>query len=302
MRGLRVLPSGRPGRGRLYVNLPDGQAVAWYDRETNRISVLRDEHREAVLAALRPYLHQGYTLGPPPVPTPADLRRLALPPDEDLAPNRPGEALLGELAYGSAGARARHRLRPEVLAQQRMGEELDALESPDWRVLHAVALPGAGVIDHLVIGPSGILCVRTVPGRRQRAAVGDLLLTVGRAEPRQDPRWIRQAADRASRALTAPVAPALALVEASRIEVAPTVRDIRVLQLYHGPPVPLRGPGDPQTPGCRGPVRPGPRPPHLGGCGPPDPYRAGPAGSGGAPRGRRHRMGRRRVSRARTPA
>ncbi|MFE3790245.1 nuclease-related domain-containing protein [Streptomyces goshikiensis] len=230
MRGLRVLPSGRPGRGRLYVNLPDGQAVAWYDRETNRISVLRDEHREAVLAALRPYLHQGYTLGPPPVPTPADLRRLALPPDEDLAPNRPGEALLGELAYGSAGARARHRLRPEVLAQQRMGEELDALESPDWRVLHAVALPGAGVIDHLVIGPSGVLCVRTVPGRRQRAAVGDLLLTVGRAEPRQDPRWIRQAAARASRALTAPVTPALALVEASRIEVAPTVRDIRVLQ------------------------------------------------------------------------
>lgn len=68
MRGLRVLPSGRPGRGRLYVNLPDGQAVAWYDRETNRISVLRDEHREAVLAALRPYLHRGYTLGPPPSP------------------------------------------------------------------------------------------------------------------------------------------------------------------------------------------------------------------------------------------
>ncbi|MCJ1680762.1 NERD domain-containing protein [Streptomyces sp. APSN-46.1] len=230
MRGLRVLPSGRPGRGRLYVNLPDGQAVAWYDRETNRISVIAERHREAILVVLRPYLHRGYTVGPPAVPTAADLRRLALPPDEDLAPNRPGEALLGELAHGSAGARVRHRLRQELLAQQRMGEELDALESADCRVLHAVPLAGAGLIDHLVIGPTGILCVRTVPGRRQRAAVGDLLLTVGRAEPRQDPRWIRRAATRASRALAAPVTPALAVVDASRVEVAPTVRDIRVLQ------------------------------------------------------------------------
>ncbi|MBT2453857.1 nuclease-related domain-containing protein [Streptomyces sp. ISL-86] len=236
MRGLKVLPTGRPGRGRLYVNLPDGHAVAWYDREANRVSVLVDEHREAVLAVLRPYLDRGHTVGPPPVPTAADLRRLALPPDEDLAPNRPGEALLGELTHGSAGARARHRLRQELLAQQRMGGELDALESADWRVLHALPLPGAGVLDHLLIGPPGVFCIRTVPGRRQRAKVGDLLLTVGRAEPRPDPRWIRHAAARASRALTAPVTPVLAVVDASRVEVAPTVRDIRVLQPHTAVP------------------------------------------------------------------
>ncbi|MEV6729092.1 nuclease-related domain-containing protein [Streptomyces sp. NPDC051364] len=230
MRGLKVLPSGRPGRGRLYVNLPDGQAVAWYDRQTNRISVLADQHREAVLAALRPYLAGPYTVGPPPVPTPADLRRLGLPPDEDLAPNRPGEALLGELEHGSAGSRARHRLRQDLAAQQRMGDLLDSLEPDDWRVLHSVPLPGLGRIDHLLIGPAGIFCIRTLPGRKQRAAVGDLLLTVGRAEPRPDPRWIRRAAAAATRALAAPVLPALALVDASRIEVAPTVRDIRILE------------------------------------------------------------------------
>ncbi|WP_063607372.1 nuclease-related domain-containing protein [Streptomyces katrae] len=230
MRGLKVLPSGRPGRGRLYVNLPDGRAVAWYDRQANRISVLADQHREAVLAALRPYLAGPYTVGPPPVPTPADLRRLALLPDEDLAPNRPGEALLGELEHGSAGSRARHRLRQDLTAQQRMGDLLDALEPDDWRVLHSVPLPGLGRIDHLLIGPAGIFCIRTLPGRRQRAAVGDLLLTVGRAEPRPDPRWIRRAAAAATRALAAPVLPALALVDASRIEVAPTVRDIRILE------------------------------------------------------------------------
>ncbi|THA37992.1 nuclease-related domain-containing protein [Streptomyces sp. A1547] len=230
MRGLKVLPSGRPGRGRLYVSLPDGQAVAWYDRQTNRISVLADQHREAVLAALRPYLAGPYTVGPPPVPTPADLRRLALLPDEDLAPNRPGEALLGELEHGSAGSRARHRLRQDLTAQQRMGDLLDSLEPDDWRVLHSVPLPGLGRIDHLLIGPAGIFCIRTLPGRRQRAAVGDLLLTVGRAEPRPDPRWIRRGAAAATRALAAPVLPALALVDASRIEVAPTVRDIRILE------------------------------------------------------------------------
>ncbi|APU42182.1 MULTISPECIES: nuclease-related domain-containing protein [unclassified Streptomyces] len=231
MRGLKVLPSGRPGHGRLYVNLPDGQAVAWYDRRANRISVLADDHREAVLAVLRPYLSGTVSIGPPPVPTAADLRRLALPPDADLAPNRPGETLLAELEHGAAaGTRARHRLRQDLTAQQRMGEAFDALEPDGWRTLHRVPLPGFGHIDHLVIGPAGIFCVRTVPGRRQRAMVGDLLLTVGRAEPRPDPRWIRGAAARATALLAAHVTPALALVDASRLETAPTVRDIRILQ------------------------------------------------------------------------
>ncbi|MFJ8014127.1 nuclease-related domain-containing protein [Streptomyces sp. NPDC096339] len=231
MSALKVLPSaGRAGRGRLYVNRPDGQAVAWYDRQANRISVLADDHREAILAALRPYLSGTVSIGPPPVPTAADLRRLALPPDADLAPNRPGETLLGELEHGPAGTRARHRLRQDLAAQQRMGDVLDALEPDGWHTLHCVPLPGLGRIDHLLIGPAGIFCVRAAPGRRQRAAVGDLLLTVGRAAPTPDPRRLRRAAARASRVLEAEVTPALAVVDASRLEVAPTVRDIRVLQ------------------------------------------------------------------------
>ncbi|MCY0956726.1 nuclease-related domain-containing protein [Streptomyces sp. H27-H5] len=230
MPGLKVLPSGRPGRGRLYVNLPDGEAVAWYDRRTNRVSLLSDTRREAVLTALRPYLTGDWTVGPPPVPTAADLLRLALPPDEDLAPNRPGEPLVGELTYGSPGARARHRIRRELQALERMGAELDALESEDCRVLHAVPLPDGGVIDHLLIGLPGVFCVRTVPGRRQRVRIGDLLLTVGRAEPGPEPRSARLAAAYAIRVLTTPVVPALALVEASRVEVAPTLRDVRILQ------------------------------------------------------------------------
>ncbi|MEU9143255.1 nuclease-related domain-containing protein [Streptomyces sp. NPDC048349] len=230
MKGLRVMPGGRAARGRLYVHRPDGHAVAWYDRQANRISVLEDAHREAVIEVLRPYLRGTVAIGPPPVPTAADLRGLALPPDADLAPNRPGETLLGELEHGPAGTRARHRLRQDLLAQQRMGDALDALGADGWRILHCVPLPGLGGIDHLLIGPPGVFCVRTVPGRRQRAVAGDLLLTVGRSQPRPDPRWIRRAAARATRALATQATAALAVVDASRVEVAPTLRDVRVLQ------------------------------------------------------------------------
>ncbi|MFJ6719921.1 nuclease-related domain-containing protein [Streptomyces sp. NPDC091259] len=230
MRGLKVLPSGRPGMGRLFVNLPDGRAVAWYDRRTNRISLLDETHREAVLAALRPYLSGEPAVGPPPVPTPAERLRLALPPDRDLAPNRPGEPLLGELAYGSPGTRTRHRLRREIEAREAVGAELEALEAMDWRVLHAVPLPGGGVIDHLLIGPAGVFCVATVAGRRQRVRAGDLLVTVGRADPRPDVRHIRRAAAHAARALRAPATPVVAVVDAATVEVAPTLRDVRVLQ------------------------------------------------------------------------
>ncbi|MEW1635679.1 NERD domain-containing protein [Streptomyces sp. NPDC093801] len=231
MHGLKVLPSGRPGRGRLYVSLPDGRTVAWYDRLAKRISILSDDRCDAVLAALRPYLSGDWTIGPPPVPTPAELRRLYLPPDRDLAPNRPGETLLGELAHGApGGSRTRHRMRRRLLALQRTGAELDLLEATDWRAVHDVPLPGLGLLDHLLIGPPGVFALRTVPGRRQRAQVGDLLLTVGRADPGPDPRWIRRAAARAARALASTVTPALTLTDASRVDVAPTLRDVLVLQ------------------------------------------------------------------------
>ncbi|MEU3314813.1 nuclease-related domain-containing protein [Streptomyces sp. NPDC006662] len=174
-----------------------------------------------------------WTIGPPPVPTPAELRRLHLPPDLDLAPNRPGETLLGELAYGNGGtpggSRTRHRIRRHLLALQRTGAELDLLEAGDWRAVHDIPLPGLGPLDHLLIGPPGVFALRTVPARRQRAQAGDLLLTVGRT-PTPDPRWIRRAAARASRVLASPVTPALVLVDASRVEVAPTLRDVLVLQ------------------------------------------------------------------------
>ncbi|MFJ5551514.1 nuclease-related domain-containing protein [Streptomyces sp. NPDC093225] len=235
MSGLRVVPGRLHGGHRLWVSLPDGRTVGWYDREAGRVNLVDAAQRDAVLAALGPYLVGAYTVGPPPVPTPAELARLALHPDDDLAPNRPGEPLLGELAYGAPGRRSRG-LRHDLLAQQRFGAELDALEGLGWRVLHAVPLPGTGApagpaqIDHLLIGPGGVFAVRTAAGRRQRVSVGDLLLSVGRSEPRPEPRWVRRAAEQAAHALTVAVTPVLAVVDAARVTVAPTLRDVRVLR------------------------------------------------------------------------
>jgi hypothetical protein len=165
------------------------------------------------------------------VPTPAELARLTLPPDDDLAPNRPGEALLIALDRDPGPQR---RLRPDprrraLEAEQAAGEALDRLEGAGWHTLHSIALPGADRIHHLVIGPAGLYCVRALYARKQRVRVADPMVTVGRREPRPLLRAVRAMADRASYALTAEVHPVLAPVGPSGIEVVGPLRETRVL-------------------------------------------------------------------------
>ncbi|MFF4189178.1 nuclease-related domain-containing protein [Streptomyces sp. NPDC001691] len=231
MAGLRVTPVHRHGQARLYVSLPDGRSVAWYDRDTGRVSLLLDDHRDEVLAALRPYAVGELVVGPPPVPTSADLVRLSLHPDDDLAPNRPGEALIAELERGEPQRRFRtDPRRGELAAQQLAGAALDRLEAVGWRVLHSVPLPGRARIDHLAVGPAGVLTVRSLSARRHRVRVADPLVTVGRAAPLPHLRAARHEAERASLALAAAVRPVLVLVGAERVELGPPgVRDVRVL-------------------------------------------------------------------------
>ncbi|MBO0513840.1 nuclease-related domain-containing protein, partial [Streptomyces beijiangensis] len=220
MTGLRVTPTWRHGQERLYVGMPDGRNIAWYDRDTGRISLLFDEQREAVLKALRPFLTGEFTVGPPPVPSPADFALLTLHPDDDLAPNRPGEALHAVLDGAAPPSRFRADPRRNTLvAQQALGERLDGLEGAGWRVLHSVPLPGGGHIDHLLIGPAGLMTVRTLYVRKLRVRIADPLVTAGRAEPQPQLRWARREAERASFALAAAVRPVLGLVGAARVEV-----------------------------------------------------------------------------------
>ncbi len=189
MSGLRVVPAWRQGHERLYVCLTDGRNVAWYDRESSRVNLLSEDLRGDVLEALGPFLTGPVTVGPPPVPTPAELARLSLHPDDDLAPNRPGEALQIALDRDPGPP---HRFRPDprrraLTAEQAVGDALEALEGAGWHTLHSLPLPGGDRIHHLVIGPGGLFAVHTLYARKQRVLVADPMVSLGRRDPRPLP-------------------------------------------------------------------------------------------------------------------
>lgn len=244
MSGLRVVPTWRHGRERLYVCLPDGGNVAWYDREAARVNLLSTDREDEVLEALGPFLTGPVAVGPPPVPTPAELARLALHPDDDLAPNRPGEALLVALERDPGPA---HRLRrPDprrraLAAEQVTGAALDRLDGAGWHTLHSVPLPGGDRVHHLVIGPGGLFALHVLPARGQRVRVADPLVALGRREPLPLLRRVRADADRASYALTAEVRPALVLVGPARVAVTAPPRFVRVLTDEELPDLARRG-------------------------------------------------------------
>ncbi|KOV63290.1 nuclease-related domain-containing protein [Streptomyces sp. MMG1121] len=232
MSALRVVPAVRHGRERLYVRRPDGGNVAWYDRETGRVNLLGEDSRDDVLEALKPFLTGPVTVGPPPVPTPAELARLTLHPDDDLAPNRPGEALLVALDRDPGPARW---LRPDprrraLAAEQAVGQALDALEGAGWHTLHSVPLPGGDRIHHLLLGPGGLFAVHALYARKSRILVADPMVTVGRREAEPLLRRLRAEADRASYALTAEVRPVLALAGPAEVTVTAAPRAVRIVQ------------------------------------------------------------------------
>ncbi|MBL3666644.1 NERD domain-containing protein [Streptomyces sp. M2CJ-2] len=231
MNGLRVIPAWRHGQERLYVCLPDGRNLAWYDRESARVNVLGEDHEADVLEALGPFLTGPVSVGPPPVPTPAELARLSLHPDDDLAPNRPGEALLISLDRDPGPA---HRFRADprrqaLTAERAVGEALDRMDGLGVRTLHSVPLPGGDRVHHLLIGPGGLYAVHALYAHKQRVTVADPRVALGRREPRPLLRRLRADADRVSYALTAEVRPVLVLVGASHVTVATPPREVRVL-------------------------------------------------------------------------
>lgn len=231
MSGLRVVPTRRHGGERYHVLAPDGRNIAWYDRATGRVHLLREDQREPVLAALAPFLTGPVTVGPPPVPQAGELAGLALHPDDDLAPNRPGEALLVALDRDPAPPR---RLRADprrraLAAEQAVGAALDRFEGAGWRALHSVPLPGGARLHHLLIGPGGVYCVRSLYAQKQRVRIAGHRVAVGRAQPEPLLRGVAHDADRAALALTVEVRPVLVVFRAARIEIRSTPREVRVV-------------------------------------------------------------------------
>jgi hypothetical protein len=231
MNQLRVIPTWRHGQERLYVCLRDGRNIAWYDREAARVNLLSEDRREDVLEALGPFLTGQVAVGPPPVPTPAELARLSLHPDDDLAPNRPGEALQVALDRDPGPP---HRLRPDprrraLSAEQTVGEMLDRLDGAGWHALHSVPFPGGDRIHHLVIGPGGLFAIHTLYAHKSRVTVDDPAVSLGRRDTSPVLSRVRADADRASYALTAEVHPVLALVGPANVTITTEARDVRVL-------------------------------------------------------------------------
>ncbi|SFD06367.1 hypothetical protein [Streptomyces aidingensis] len=189
---------------------------------------------------------------------------LWLHPDDDLAPNRPGETLrgAGEAAPGglrrgldrllgraAAAAARRDRLTGEMV----LGAALDGLAPGGWRTLHSILLPGHEILAHLAIGPGGVFGFYTACHPRARLWAGSdaaapagspdgpgdgppELVRIGRRREEPYLRFARRLARRAALALSAgcgtpvPVAPVLALVAAGEVRVSPELRDVEVVR------------------------------------------------------------------------
>jgi hypothetical protein len=243
MSGLRVASSRRHGRERLYVSLPDGVNVAWFDPDGARVNILRQDLTEDVLQVLSPFLTGDVTVGPPPVPTPAELARLSLHPDDDLAPNRPGEALRSVLDHDPGPVR---RLRPDprrqaLAAEETVGDALDRMEGAGWHTLHSVPLPGGDRIHHLFIGPGGIFALHALPAHRRRVRILPPVVDSGRGRSAPLLGGLRADAERASFALAVEVRAVLVLVEPADVEFTRPSRDVRVVRATDLPSLGRRG-------------------------------------------------------------
>lgn len=91
-----------------------------------------------------------------------------------------------------------HRLRWKLLRQlsewdsfytglegeQKVGRELARLSRFGWHVLHGIQKGNGGDIDHLLIGPGGVLAINTKTHRGAAVWVGDAMVKVNGGQPR----------------------------------------------------------------------------------------------------------------------
>ena len=226
----------RYGQLRIYVSA-DNDPVGWFDPRTGQSQLSNpDRHDEfwaAVRAECQRLLAEGHISEPELPPETSSIAH-----GDDLARNAPGS---------SASARARELRREHPLltsaaaalgirtsAQQfaagargerTVGRQLNRWAARyGWHVLHAVPVGRRGAdIDHVVIGPFGVVTVNTKT-TSTAVWVGEYGLTIG-GKPVDYLRKSRQEADRASRllhratGLEVPVQSAIVFVGARKVTV-----------------------------------------------------------------------------------
>ena len=199
----------RYGQLRIYVSA-DNDPVGWFDPRTGQSQLsnpdMHDEFWAAVRAECQRLLAEGH-IGEPELPPETS----SIAHRDDLARNAPGSS-------ASARARELRRERPlltsaaavlglRTSAQQfaagargerTVGRQLNRWAARyGWHVLHAVPVGRRGAdIDHVVIGPFGVVTVNTKT-TSTAVWVGEYGLTIG-GKPVNYLRKSRQEADRAS--------------------------------------------------------------------------------------------------------
>ncbi|MFF7330601.1 NERD domain-containing protein [Streptomyces sp. NPDC008150] len=190
------------------------------------------------------------TAPPPPAARPPLPPRAAglppLTPETDLARNGPGATLVERLA------RAGHRPTPGFLArlreqhdewaawqsavigERKVGRELERLGRHGWKVLHSLPDGRGGDIDHLLVGPGGVLTFTTERHPGAVVQVGDKTVRINHGEPRPYAAPAHSEARRVRAVLElhagfeVPVEPVLVFVDAAEIQRAPTQYTVRV--------------------------------------------------------------------------
>lgn len=242
---LQVTSWKRFGHDRLYVNLPDGSAVAWADRRTGEITLVHPSYGDAVMDALarrEPAMAQDESTAPsrPSLPP--------LTPENDLSFNRPGAALRALLDQSGPGplervlARMLRRRtewdswRTGLAGERRVGAELNRLSRQGWHVLHSVPLPRDVDIDHLLIGPGGVFSINTKHHRDKTVWVGDDMVRINHGTPQPHALKSRAEAERVRKMLEAhcgfevPVQSMLVFVGVTKLDVVATQLEVRVYQ------------------------------------------------------------------------
>jgi hypothetical protein len=226
----------RYGQLRIYVSA-DNDPVGWFDPRTGRSQLSRPDRHDEFWAAVRTECRQLLRDGQISEPAlPAEVSPAAQ--GDDLARNAPGasaraqaRALRGEhpLLTGAAavlGIRTSARqFAAGARGERTVGRQLSRWAARyGWHVLHAVPVGQRGAdIDHVVIGPFGVVTVNT---KTTGAAVwvGEYGLTIG-GKPVDYLRKSRHEADRAGRllhratGLEVPVRSAIVFVGARKVTV-----------------------------------------------------------------------------------
>lgn len=216
MAGTTCVRWSRYGHDRLYVSAGDGRRLGWHDLRSGRTHLEDPDAAPDVSAAVAHFLRSGSPLRTRRVAAlvgvqrrPSPLERIPGPDaweadepvvaEEDLADRLPAELATRELvrlvhahpvARGRwARLRGRSPLGPRtrrwyttVLGERAVGAVLSGL-GPTWHVLHSlpVAAAGARDVDHLLVGPGGVLVVQTASHPGGRVRVDGRRVRVGRS-------------------------------------------------------------------------------------------------------------------------